>query len=406
MQTPFSSSCAVKLPAEIIETILILLATWAKCPRLALDVSKSLHRQIQGAIVSLLHLCKIETASDYGPVALDWWISDPSRRAGCSSWAIDLASQRGDLDTLEWWRNSGLPLHWTKHGPLSAAEQGNVLVLKWWRDNYANFVHLAPEILRCASESSNLDVLDWWKSEGLPLVCDRSLSVKLTETGNEVALDWWKTAGVKLKCSSTGILLASHNRHIGVLDWWANSGFKFSYVINGPMDYASRHGHIEVLDWWKQSRFAVTWSSRSMDEAKNPQVLEWWRQSGFKLKYSNNAIYLATIRSKFPFLEWWKSSGLPLKYDECSVFRDSRYSERRQEILEWWKRSGLPVQWVYTGESWTEFCIQEGHQAIISWLSDNKDLFIHEDQSKCSNAKCKRKRLLRKIRRLLTGPTS
>jgi hypothetical protein len=112
---------------------------------------------------------------------------------------ISNACLHGDVDFLEWWKNSGLELKYTKKALNYASEYGHVNVLEWWLksglplkyDDWALFL---------ASHSGHVNVLEWWKNSGLELKYDKRydkrIHVNLHYTLDKNVLEWWKNSGL------------------------------------------------------------------------------------------------------------------------------------------------------------------------------------------------------------------
>jgi len=49
------------------------------------------------------------------------------------SYSMDSASRRGLISLLDWWKASGLELHWSKLAMDEASRNGHVSVLEWWK---------------------------------------------------------------------------------------------------------------------------------------------------------------------------------------------------------------------------------------------------------------------------------
>jgi hypothetical protein len=130
--------------------------------------------------------------------------------------------KRGNVDILEWWKNSGLKLEYDKSTLDLASSSGQVKVLEWWKNSDLKLKYTN-------------DALDWASSNG-----------------HVEVLEWWKNSGLELKYNTCALDLASSNSHVEVLEWWKNSGLELKYTVN-VLDWASRIGHVNVLEWWKNS---------------------------------------------------------------------------------------------------------------------------------------------------------
>ncbi|KAI9217509.1 hypothetical protein BC828DRAFT_418058 [Blastocladiella britannica] len=78
---------------------------------------------------------------------------------------MDDASRNGHVDVLEWWRNSGLELKYTRQAMDDASCNGHVDVLEWWRHSglELKYTHQAMDQ---ASNKGHINVLSWWQQGG------------------------------------------------------------------------------------------------------------------------------------------------------------------------------------------------------------------------------------------------
>jgi hypothetical protein len=174
--------------------------------------------------------------------------------------AIDGASRNGQVASLDWWLNSGLPLEYTEAA------------------------------LEYASSKNHIPVLEWWKQQSkvnphLPLKIGR-------------VIDMASTAG-----------------HVKVLEWWATSQLEFSYDRHA-LQHASCHGKVEVLEWWLGSGLQLIFDQDVLTGAtrhNRPEVLEWWDKCGLPVQYRMCDIEEAledAIGGGAAARAWWKKKGV------------------------------------------------------------------------------------------------
>ena len=119
---------------------------------------------------------------------------------------INIASMNGDIDVLNWWKNSGLDLCYS----------------------FDSIDH-----------AHNIEVLDWWKNSGLALCYTYDA---MNKASNIEVLDWWKNSGLALRYSIDALINASRNNDIEILNWWKQSGLKFKY-------YRTEVAYVKHANW-------------------------------------------------------------------------------------------------------------------------------------------------------------
>ncbi|KAI9324676.1 hypothetical protein DFJ73DRAFT_802312 [Zopfochytrium polystomum] len=81
-------------------------------------------------------ICKDEESLDFvrSVETLQWW-KDSGLELGYTTFALNDASRRGLVDVLQWWKDSGLPLKYDEYALEVASECGRIDVLQWWKDS-------------------------------------------------------------------------------------------------------------------------------------------------------------------------------------------------------------------------------------------------------------------------------
>ncbi|GAA5962916.1 hypothetical protein JCM3765_005918 [Sporobolomyces pararoseus] len=169
--------------------------------------------------------------------------------------AIDEASRHGQVEVLDFWRNSGLPLNYSEAA------------------------------LDSATIKRQLGSLEWWKNSGLPLKIGYVLDFASME-GSTVCLDWWADSGLPVRYSKAALYSLSKNGNVLLLDWWKQSRFNLVYdkevLIN-----ATRYGQTRVLDWWLNSGLDIEYRFFDIEEALEDSVgnkeetQKWWEKLGY-----------------------------------------------------------------------------------------------------------------------------
>ncbi|KAI8806515.1 hypothetical protein BJ742DRAFT_870416 [Cladochytrium replicatum] len=182
---------------------------------------------------------------------LDHYLSNRERPCEYTDKSIDSASANGHVSVLEWWRNSGLELMWSEDAFDEACPTRNIGVLTWWK---SSGLELKPLPMDLASEEGHVDVLEWWKQIVLDEIVEREAdddverlwapwehglvlkygaAIELARSGGRVdVLEWWKNSGLKLK-TYRALDLASRHGELKGLDWWLESGLELEWSDRG-----------------------------------------------------------------------------------------------------------------------------------------------------------------------------
>ncbi|GAA5850325.1 hypothetical protein JCM8547_001832 [Rhodosporidiobolus lusitaniae] len=179
--------------------------------------------------------------------------------------AIDEASRHGQVEMLDFWLESGLPLHYSEAA------------------------------LSSATIKRQLGTLEWWKNSGLPLKIGNVLDFASME-GSTVCLDWWASSGLPCRYSKAALYTLSKSSNLPLLTWWRNSRFPLAYDKE-VLVIATRYARTDVLDWWATSGLDVEFRFFDIEEALEDcvadeegkgRVQRWWEGRGYDAQMGAN----------------------------------------------------------------------------------------------------------------------
>ncbi|KAL7946559.1 hypothetical protein V8C42DRAFT_321030 [Trichoderma barbatum] len=208
-------------------------------------------------------------ASAYYPQVkiLDYWKNSPhfQNRHVYDTEAMDGASKNGHVHILQWWKQSELPLLYTKVSLEQASSNGLISVLNWWRDAAAldHNIALKPgRSLLWAATNGQVDVLRWWHASGIQTGYSGGVAFTASRWGHARVLETWR----KLQGDDNVIFdaeeviyIATARQHVEILDWWHQ-------FAQGMLDGMNGRGVI------------VKFRTRRIQEAVEsaPKAQEWW----------------------------------------------------------------------------------------------------------------------------------
>lgn len=203
----------------------------------------------------------------------------------CDYLLPEVASAWGRVNVLEWALRSGfgLPRHLSESPIDEASRNGHVETLEWWRRSGLPLVY-SEHALNSATVKRQIGALEWWRTSGLRLEIGNVLDFASME-GTTVVLDWWTRSGLEGKYSKTALYHLSCTGNTTVLDWWRASRLPLVYdkdVLVG----STKHGRVESLDWWAKSGLPVYYTFFDIEEAiedcigNREAVEQWWAQRG------------------------------------------------------------------------------------------------------------------------------
>ncbi|ORZ30274.1 hypothetical protein BCR44DRAFT_1445467 [Catenaria anguillulae PL171] len=255
-------------------------------------------------------------------------------------WIHDHVQDFGaDLVSVTDWGSPRISLRYLAHA-------GLLTLLQWFLEKCRIhsvpeekvFTH---EVLRAAVDGEQVAVLQWWIDSGLPLHVPDSWSVDSVTC--PATLTWIASSGVPFHSTEAAVDTADS---VAVLDWWlAHSGSSKLKYTDLAMDRASAEGRVDLLDWWVKSGCELKYSSQSFDlaaESGHLDVLEWWLASDLEFEI-HTPLTLATRGNHLDVMDWLWEHELYNKgaEEELAVFES--ISCRNLDALRWWEARAWPT---------------------------------------------------------------
>ncbi|KAI6029416.1 hypothetical protein BKA83DRAFT_102630 [Pisolithus microcarpus] len=199
------------------------------------------------------------TASKHGRTAvLAWWkhgfeqhpdhVHPP--KSGSIAEAVDSASRNGKIASLDWWISSGLPFEYTE-AALEQASARNRIAAALLKTGLPLKI---GRVMEMASNAGHVDVLEWWASSQLEYPLDRHILQRASTLGKIQVLNWWLGSGLQLIFDHEALIGATRHNRSEVLEWWDKSGLHIQYRmcdIEEALEEAMGGGD-RARDWWKK----------------------------------------------------------------------------------------------------------------------------------------------------------
>lgn len=117
--------------------------------------------------------------------------------------SIVFATQNGHLDVVRWWLNSGIDFGNEDAVAKLASTHGHVDILSLWHELKGNKMIFDNQVLVGATKNGNVNVLEWWKQSGLKVEYKTCDVEEALEDGDEGVRGmqvrrWWATNGLNL----------------------------------------------------------------------------------------------------------------------------------------------------------------------------------------------------------------
>jgi len=127
---------------------------------------------------------------------------------------------------------------------------GKVEILEYLHKTNKLKPEFTTDVLGYVSIKGNINILNWWKNSGLPWDYSKSLLNSASYYGHIDVLTWFLNSGLELKYDEAALRFASQQGHINVLNWWFKSGLELKFDTH--VSYYHQW-HIDVINCWKNA---------------------------------------------------------------------------------------------------------------------------------------------------------
>ncbi len=117
--------------------------------------------------------------------------------------SILYAAQNGQVATLRWWGNSGIPFGHDASVARIASAYGHIDILQLWKDCKGAKMQYDNQVLVGPTKNGHVDVLEWWKQSKYTVeykTCDieEALEDSWGGSGEDRIRAWWARNGLNL----------------------------------------------------------------------------------------------------------------------------------------------------------------------------------------------------------------
>lgn len=129
--------------------------------------------------------------------------------------SIVFATQNGHTDVVRWWLQSGIAFSHEDVVAKLASTHGHVDILQLWHELKGNKMIFDNQVLVGATKMGNVDVLEWWKQTGLKVeykTCDVEEALEDGHEGQRgvEVRRWWARNGLNLGVGTSEWMKTKH----------------------------------------------------------------------------------------------------------------------------------------------------------------------------------------------------
>ena len=161
----------------------------------------------------------------------------------------------------------------------------NIFVVVFINTNIKSILY-KNNIIFNASSHGDIEVLEWYKNSGYEFKYDEWAINYASKYGCIRVLEWFKNSGYEFKYCKNAIIFASENGNIQVLEWFKNSGYKFKYTRD-TFKYICYKRREKVLYWWLKN-IHVKKIIKNVDYLKFIKTIKYKTKNNYMKGYNKN----------------------------------------------------------------------------------------------------------------------
>jgi len=112
---------------------------------------------------------------------------------------------------------------------------GHISVLEWWKHSGENTNIMHRDALCIASTRGKIEFLEWFRNSGLQLTYGMDILAIITKKNKPESLEWWAKSGLRIEYAISDIWEAIEDattKGDEARDWWVARGIQFDGVYS------------------------------------------------------------------------------------------------------------------------------------------------------------------------------
>ena len=190
---------------------------------------------------------------------------------------INKAAKNGNVEILEWIKNSDYAFNYDETTLEIACEYGKLNVLQWAQGNRV-YLKFNVKCFNYALKNGNIDILTHIKNSDFKIELNEFSFINACSNGRVESLEWLKNNNYEFEQDLSFVKTACKEGHLNVLEW-LNNHFEGLNYDNECIKCAFQYGHIDILDWFKNN-FNVVFYYDPKKYVKTTKMRQWLNLNG------------------------------------------------------------------------------------------------------------------------------